>query len=155
MKRLATAVLSVLLLGTTTAWAAPQAPVIEAPRVQAKDVGYSLGAAAVNVVYFPVRLAVTTLTAAAGGFTGFMIGGDLEAATAIWDSTDGQAYITPEILDGSEALRPFVRADNRYVGVLDESTDYGDTEAEAPVAGAPVDETTYESYETIEGAETE
>lgn len=155
MKRVATTVLSALLCRATAAWAAPQAPVIEAPRVQAKDVGYSLGAAAVNVVYFPVRLAVTTLTAAAGGFTGFMIGGDLEAATAIWDSTDGQAYITPEILDGSEPLRPFVPVRDRYVGVLDESTDYGDTEAEAPVAGAPIDETTYQSYDTLEESETE
>lgn len=155
MKRVATTVLSALLCGATAAWAAPQAPVIEAPRVQAKDVGYSLGAAAVNVVYFPVRLAVTTLTAAAGGFTGFMIGGDLEAATAIWDSTDGQAYITPEILDGSEPLRPFVPARDRYIGVLDESTDYGDTEAEAPVAGATINETTYQSYDALEESETE
>lgn len=153
MKRVATAALSVLLTCSATAWAASQAPVIEAPYVQAKDVGYSLGAAAVNIVYFPVRLAVTTLTAVTGGLTGFMIGGDLEAATAIWDSTDGQAYITPDILDGSEPLRPFVRPADQYVGPLDESTDYGDTQAEAPVAGAPVDETVSQSYEPMEEAE--
>ncbi|MCK6556663.1 hypothetical protein L6Q96_19115 [Candidatus Binatia bacterium] len=155
MKRVAIAALSALVLGTTTAWAAPQAPIIEPPHVQAKDVGYSLGAAAVNVVYFPVRLAVTTLTAAAGGFTGFMIGGDPEAAAAIWDSTDGQAYITPEILDGSEPLRPFVRPEDRYVGALDASAGDGDTEAEATVAGASIDETGYRSDDTIETPETE
>ena len=155
MKRVATAVLSMLLTCSAAAWAAPQAPVIEASRVQAKDVGYSLGAAAINLFYFPVRLAVTTVTAAAGGLTGFLIGGDQPAATAVWDSTDGQAFITPEILDGSVPLQPFRRPPERFISstALGGESDYGDVEPEAPVAPSLADEGGYEAYEPMQEAE--
>jgi hypothetical protein len=65
----------------------------------------SLAAAASNIVYFPVRLAITLVTAEAGGLTGWLTGGDRAAARAVWHSTDGQAYITPEVIEGRERLR--------------------------------------------------
>lgn len=62
-------------------------------------------AAASNLVYFPLRLAITIVTAEAGGLTGWLTGGDNGAARAVWHGTDGQAYITPEVIEGRERLR--------------------------------------------------
>jgi hypothetical protein len=62
-------------------------------------------AAASNIVYVPLRLAITVVTAEAGGLTGWLTGGDQAAARAVWHSTDGQAYIRPEVIEGRERLR--------------------------------------------------
>jgi hypothetical protein len=62
-------------------------------------------AAASNIVYVPLRFAITIVTAEAGGLTGWLTGGDQAAAQAVWHSTDGQAYIRPEVIDGHERLR--------------------------------------------------
>jgi hypothetical protein len=94
-----------LLLATAPVFAAEQNPVVERPRRVGQDVGFSFLAAATNIVYFPVRLALTALTAEAGGVSAWLNGGDHLTARAIWDSTDGQAYVTPNILEGSERLR--------------------------------------------------
>jgi len=67
--------------------------------------GISLAAAAINVFYFPVRFAVTLVTAEVGGLTGWLTGGDTASARSVWGLTDGQAYIKPAILEGRERLR--------------------------------------------------
>jgi hypothetical protein len=87
------------------AWGAPQgARLEEVVPHPAQAAGISLGAALVNVVYFPVRLVVTVATAEVGGLTGFLTGGDHASASAVWTSTNGQAFITPAILEGHERL---------------------------------------------------
>jgi hypothetical protein len=65
----------------------------------------SLAAAAINLVYFPARLLVTVATAGVGGFAGWMSGGDCASAHAVWNATEGQAFITPRILEGRERLQ--------------------------------------------------
>jgi len=101
---------AVLLLGAVTtalpASAAPQQARLEDVTPHpAQAAGMSLLAAVVNVVYFPVRFAVTAVTGEIGGLTGWLTGGDVPAARSIWSSTDGQAYIKPAILEGRDHLR--------------------------------------------------
>ncbi|MFI5396692.1 MAG: hypothetical protein ACHQ9S_14250 [Candidatus Binatia bacterium] len=106
----------VLLLAAVIAapvWAAELVPVGEEPASQVTettpgytpDAGASLLAALTNIVYFPLRLTITLVTAEVGGFAGWITGGDKAAAQAVWQSTDGQAYIRPEVLEGRERLR--------------------------------------------------
>jgi hypothetical protein len=92
------------LAWTAPAFGAEQNPIVEHPRRVGQDVGFSFLAAATNIVYFPARLAVTAVTAHVGGLAAWLNGGDQLTAQAIWDSTDGQAYITPDILEGRERL---------------------------------------------------
>jgi hypothetical protein len=88
------------------AWAAPQQARIEDVTPHpAQAAGVSLLTTIANVVYFPVRLAVTAVTGELGGLTGWLTGGDVPAARSIWKSTDGQPYIKPAILEGRERLR--------------------------------------------------
>jgi hypothetical protein len=95
---------AVALASALPAWGVPQGALLEdvAPGQAA---GFSVLAAVTNVVYFPVRLGLTVLTAELGGLTGWMTGGDGQAAQAVWNVTDGQAFITPAVLEGREALR--------------------------------------------------
>jgi hypothetical protein len=87
----------VLLLGGAAA--AQESP----PKIQrSHDPGLAAAVALINVVYIPVRLALTAVGAALGGFTGFITFGDLAAAEAIWALTDGSMVITPEMLNGTE-----------------------------------------------------
>jgi hypothetical protein len=107
MKHAASTVVFVAALASAfPAWGAPQGSRLEdvIPH-PAQAAGISLGAALVNTVYFPVRLAVTVLTAEVGGFTGFFTGGDNASARSVWNSTNGQAFITPDILEGRERLQ--------------------------------------------------
>ena len=64
--------------------------------------GLAAASALINVVYVPVRLAVTAVGAVLGGFTGFITFGDKAAADAIWGLTDGSMVVTPEMLEGTE-----------------------------------------------------
>lgn len=101
-----TVVLVAALASAFPAWGAPQAVRLEDVTPHpAQAAGISLGAALVNVVYFPVRLAVTVATAEVGGFTGLFTGGDNASASSVWNSTSGQGFITPAILEGRERLR--------------------------------------------------
>jgi hypothetical protein len=89
-----------------TTWAAPQGPRVEEAAIHpAQALGISLVAATTNLVYFPVRLALTTATAGLGGLTGWLTGGDMPSAQAVWTATEGQVFITPNILEGRETLR--------------------------------------------------
>jgi len=71
----------------------------------AQAAGVSLLAAVTNIAYIPVRLAVTIATAEIGGLTGWLINGDMGAAQAVWNATDGSAVITPRMLEGRERFR--------------------------------------------------
>ncbi|HVO24927.1 MAG TPA: hypothetical protein VMW56_15000 [Candidatus Margulisiibacteriota bacterium] len=87
-------------------WAAPQgARLEEVTPHPAQAAGIGLAAALTNTVYFPVRLAMTIATAEVGGITGFLTGGDNVSASAVWNSTEGQGFVTPAILEGRERLR--------------------------------------------------
>ncbi|HVM95386.1 MAG TPA: hypothetical protein VMT89_03305 [Candidatus Acidoferrales bacterium] len=87
-------------------WAAEQNPQLEVgPARPGRDVGIAVAAAMFNVVYVPARLALTTVMAGLGGVTGWLCGGDYQTSRALLDATDGQAYITPDILEGRERLR--------------------------------------------------
>ena len=94
------------LAAALPAWGAPQQVRLEdAVPHPAQAAGIGLGAALINVVYFPVRFCVTVGTAEIGGVTGWLTGGDWSSASPVWNATDGQAYITPAILEGRERLR--------------------------------------------------
>ena len=106
-------VLAVVFAAALPVSAAAQAMGDEEDVVQATDARQnyvpgawpSFAAAATNIVYFPLRLAITIVAAEAGGLTGWLTGGDKAAAQAVWDGTEGQAYIRPEVIEGRERLR--------------------------------------------------
>jgi hypothetical protein len=97
----------------TPAWSAGEIPpgkmtppeALQTEQGPPPGAGTSLAAAVSNIVYFPLRFTVTVITAEVGGFTGWMTGDNIPAADAVWRSTDGQAYITPEVIEGREHLR--------------------------------------------------
>lgn len=64
--------------------------------------GAIAGAVALNLVYVPVRFAVTVVGALLGGLEGLMSAGDQGAAQTIWRLTDGSQVITPAMLDGRQ-----------------------------------------------------
>ena len=113
MKKVWCVCLLLVLAMAMPAWSATEtmsgtmapAQVNETVQGSAPDAGASLLAALSNIVYFPLRFAITMVTAEVGGFTGFMTGGDEAAAESVWQSTEGQACITPEVIEGREPLR--------------------------------------------------
>ena len=64
--------------------------------------GAVVGALAINLVYVPVRFAITVVGAIAGGFEGIFSVGNEEAAETIFGLTDGSQVITPAMLEGRE-----------------------------------------------------
>jgi hypothetical protein len=64
--------------------------------------GVSLGAALINIVYVPVRVAVTTVIGELGGITGFLLAGDRDGAQDVWGLINGQTIITQDILQGKQ-----------------------------------------------------
>jgi hypothetical protein len=94
-----------VLAAALPASAAPQAPQLEPPPRPAQAAGFSLAAAGANIFYFPARFALTVVMAELGGLTGAMTGGDSRSARAVCNLTQGQAFITPGVLEGHEALR--------------------------------------------------
>jgi hypothetical protein len=67
--------------------------------------GTALGAAALNIVYLPIRMPITLMGGLLGGATGFLNGGDRHSAEAVYSLTDGSQVITPEMLEGREPFR--------------------------------------------------
>ncbi len=67
--------------------------------------GAAFGAAAANLVYVPVRFAVSVTGAILTGLTGWLTGGNRHAADDTWNLCRGQAFLTPDILEGREPLR--------------------------------------------------
>lgn len=67
--------------------------------------GAAIGAAFINVVQLPLRLVATTFMGALGGFTGFMLGGDRQAAWDTWNLAGGDQLVTAEMLQGRESYK--------------------------------------------------
>lgn len=73
------------------------------PVERAQAAALSVGSVFANSVFFPAKFVIGVVGAEAGGFAGFMTGGDEEAAAGIWNvTTDGSYFVTPRILDGRE-----------------------------------------------------
>jgi len=74
------------------------------------------GAAAVamfsNIVYVPVRLCVTSVSAVRGGLTGFLTGCSTANAEDIWGVFDGPAILTRRMVQGEDPVR-FGRFEHR------------------------------------------
>jgi hypothetical protein len=66
------------------------------------SVGAVLGSFAINLVYVPVRFAITVVGGVLGGLEGVMSAGDTHAAEKIWQLTNGSQVITPEMLEGRQ-----------------------------------------------------
>jgi hypothetical protein len=77
----------------------------EMPEADEPAPAAALGAAALNLVFMPMRLAVTVLFAELGGVTGLLSGGDEKAAKDIWGLVGGRNFLTPAFLQGKEPLR--------------------------------------------------
>jgi hypothetical protein len=61
-----------------------------------------VGAFAINLVYVPVRFAVTVVGALLGGIEGLISAGNEDAAETIWSLSDGSQVITPAMLEGRQ-----------------------------------------------------
>jgi hypothetical protein len=66
--------------------------------------GAAIGAAVLNVVFVPLRLAVTVLFAELGGITGLLNGGDEQAAKDVWGMVGGRNFLTPAFIQGKEPM---------------------------------------------------
>jgi hypothetical protein len=81
-------------------------PEVDAPEEgSGREVGVTFLATAINLVYFPVRLALTAVTAEVGGILGWINGGDPQSAQALWNVTDGPGVVRPAMLEGRESFR--------------------------------------------------
>ena len=96
-------VVSLALIFALTAGVAQGAD--EVFRAHRPEPGEAIGAAFINVVFLPFRLAATTAVAVLGGFTGFMTGGDRRAAWDVFNLAGGDQIITPGMLNGRERFR--------------------------------------------------
>jgi len=69
--------------------------------------GSSALAATGNIVFMPVRVAVTSVGAVLGGVTGWLTAGNVDAANDIWHLPpfDGNMYLQPEMMYGGEPVR--------------------------------------------------
>jgi hypothetical protein len=73
----------------------------------ASEFGLALLTPLVNVVYFPVKLAVGVVGAALGGISGWATGGNERAAEGIWrPMTGGTYWITPGMMRGETQFMP-------------------------------------------------
>jgi hypothetical protein len=83
--------------------AGAQQPMAPAAERQA-DPGAAGMAAVANIVYAPVRFAVTLVNAAFGGLTGFMTLNDVRAADDVFDITTGPGFLQPEMIRGQRSV---------------------------------------------------
>ncbi|HVN84938.1 MAG TPA: hypothetical protein VMW17_08855 [Candidatus Binatia bacterium] len=70
-----------------------------------RNPGAAFAAAGINLVYMPVRLALSTVWAGVSGITGWLTGGNAVAADDVWQLTEGPAYVTPDMLARRERFR--------------------------------------------------
>jgi hypothetical protein len=78
---------------------------MEAPVAREPHPGAALLAAFANIVFTPVRVAVTAVGAELGGVTGLLTAGNEKAANDVWGLFRGQNVLQPEVLQGREPLR--------------------------------------------------
>jgi hypothetical protein len=72
--------------------------------VRTRHPGAAAMAAIGNVVFAPVRFALTIVNAGVGGATGKLTAGDRQAASDVFGLTSGQGFLQPEMLTGTETL---------------------------------------------------
>lgn len=77
---------------------------LDREQVRTRHPGAAALAAIGNVVYAPVRLALTVFNAGAGGATGHLTMGDRQAAADVWGLGSGPGFLQPEMLIGRESL---------------------------------------------------
>lgn len=85
--------------------AAGPAVAADEPAAIERTPGAALAAAAANIVFVPVRLALTVAGAELGGVTGFLTAGNQRAAEDVWWLFRGQSHLTPEFVRGEEPLQ--------------------------------------------------
>jgi hypothetical protein len=97
---------AVLILSATSVRAYEGYGIQAAPPVKhERRPGAAIGAASANILFVPVRFAVTVVGAGLGGMTGFFTGGNIDAAQDVWGVFEGQNYLSPEVMTGQEHLR--------------------------------------------------
>jgi hypothetical protein len=77
---------------------------LEPVQVRNPDPGTALAAAALNVIFIPVRVGVTAVGAGLGGLTGWLTAGNREAARSVWYVFDGPQVLQPDMLYGKQAV---------------------------------------------------
>ncbi len=85
--------------------AASQVSASDPLEVRERKPGYALAAAGLNVVFLPVRLAMNVVGAELAGLTGFLTMGDHNASGDVASMFDGTQALTPEHIEGTEAVR--------------------------------------------------
>ena len=91
---------AMLYVGSAQAQLAPE-------QVRDPHPGAAALAATGNIVFMPVRFALTAIGAELGGLTGWLTAGNKNAADDIWRLApfDGQTYLQPEMMYGQEPLQ--------------------------------------------------
>lgn len=104
--RIAVTLLAGAMLYVGSAHAQMYAAQLEPVERRQPHPGSAALAAVINVVFVPVRIALTTVGAGLGGLTGWLTAGNKNAAADIWrlPPFDGQTYLQPEMLYGEEPL---------------------------------------------------
>lgn len=102
MKRLSCLVTTAVLAALLNTAAQAQEP---AAMTRTHDPGLAAAAAAINVVYMPLRLTTTLTCGILGGLAAFLTFGDKSAAEGIWEITNGSQIVTPDMLAGTERFR--------------------------------------------------
>ena len=100
--RRAVIVVALVALSAGSAWAEEMRPLCE--QVHQPNPGAAAIAAGMNLVYVPVRFAVTVVGAQLGGLTGFLTAGDTDAARDVWGLADGEGFLTSRMVQGEESL---------------------------------------------------
>jgi len=77
---------------------------LQPAEVRNPDPGTALAAAALNIVFVPVRVGVTAIGAGLGGLTGWLTAGNHEAANSVWYVFDGPQVLQPDMLYGKESV---------------------------------------------------
>jgi hypothetical protein len=95
-------------LAVSLAVAHPVAAGSTRTRTQGEEAGYAIAAAALNLVYLPVKTVVAVGGLALGAFTGLMTGGDTRAAYAIWvPAASGTFLLTPAHIEERKKIEFF------------------------------------------------
>lgn len=102
MRTLRLIVVAAVLIATCASGVRAQAAT---PEEREAAPGAALAAAFANIVFMPVRLAITVVGAELGGFTGFMTGGNQQSAEDVWHLFRGDNMLTADMMQGEEALR--------------------------------------------------
>lgn len=75
------------------------------PLDQGREAALGLLAACANLWYLPAKLAISAVSLPAGALAGWLSGGSVRTAYAVWvPGTGGDWFLTPEHLDGRRPL---------------------------------------------------